>query len=196
MKVGLLFGSFNPIHIGHILMARTCHESMGLDEVWFVMTPHNPFKQAADLAPDNHRIEMAMLSCTEMADGKFAVCDIEMNMPRPSYTYDTLSALKAKYPDNKFSIIVGSDNILTMKDWKNGHEIMKEDIIVVSRPGHHIINTDIPTIKIPDTARMVKCSQIELSSTELRQRIKDRKSIKFLVSEGVRKYIEDNNLYL
>ena len=129
MKVALYFGSFNPIHVGHLALANYLCEFGGLDELWFVVSPRNPFKQQADLMDDDFRLKLVQLAIKDYP--KFQACDVEFSMPRPSYTYYTLQKLKELYPDNEFVLLMGADNWPNLKNWYQGEKIMKENPIIV-----------------------------------------------------------------
>lgn len=187
--VGLFFGSFNPIHIGHLIIAQYMSSFTDLDEVWLVVSPHNPLKNKKSLANAYDRLEMARLA-TESSE-KLKVSDIEFNLPQPSFTIDTLLYLEEKYPKKKFSIIMGADNLSSFKKWKNyGVLLNNYPIFVYPRPGADLSEWENhPQIKITDTPLM------ELSSTFIRQSIKDGKDIQYFCPDEVIEFIDKKQLY-
>lgn len=189
MKIGLFFGSFNPIHTGHLIIANYLANYTTLDKVWFVVSPHNPFKKKADLVNMYDRLEMAKLATDNTENIK--VSDIEFKLPQPSYTIDTLTHLKERYPEHQFTLIMGSDNLISFKKWKN-YELLLQDysILVYPRPGYE--NKELashPSVSITDTPQM------EISSTFIRKAIHDEKNVQFFVPDNVLEFIESKNLY-
>ena len=189
-KIGLFFGSFNPIHIGHLIIANYMANFTELDEVWFVVSPQNPFKEKKSLGNMYDRLEMVNLAI-EGAD-KLSASDIEFKLPQPSYTIDTLVHLQEKYTNRDFVLIMGEDNLAGFSKWKNADIILRDyQIIVYPRPGYtggELKNH--PSVKMTDTPVM------ELSSTFLRQAIKENKSIKFYTPDKVAEFIDKKGLYL
>jgi nicotinate-nucleotide adenylyltransferase len=189
MKIGLFFGSFNPIHIGHLIIANYMANYTHLDKVWFVVSPHNPLKDKKDIIQVYDRLEMAKLA-TEKSENIF-VSDVELKLPQPSYTIDTLTLLKELYPEHEFSLIMGSDNLSTLKKWKN-YEIILRDyhIMVYPRPG--FLNAELdkhPSVSITDTPQM------EISSTFIRKSIQQNKNVQFFLTESVLDFIDSKSLY-
>lgn len=191
MKIGLYFGSFNPVHIGHLLVATHIQETANLDEIWFIVSPQNPFKKNIDLAPENHRLEMVKLAIEPISN--FKVLDIEFNLPKPSYTHITLKELKIKYPKYGFKLIIGADNVEKFHEWKEAEWIQNNiEILVYNRNKYQesrIKNKD-------NYFKIQKLPLIDISSTEIRNRVKENKSIHYFVTEKVEKYIVDNQTYL
>lgn len=189
MKVGLFFGSFNPVHVGHLIIAGYMANYTGLQEVWLIVSPHNPLKNKEDLIQMYDRLEMAKLA-TENAEN-VRVSDIEFTLPQPSYTIDTLIHLREKYPEHEFSLIMGADNLKSLKKWKNYELILKDyRILVYPRPGFENLElADHPSITMTDTPLM------ELSSTFIRKSFKEGKSIRFFVPDSVLEFIESKSLY-
>ncbi|SFG55684.1 nicotinate (nicotinamide) nucleotide adenylyltransferase [Pedobacter insulae] len=189
MKVGLFFGSFNPIHIGHLIIANYMANHTALDEVWFVVSPQNPLKEKASLGNIYDRLEMAKLATENTLNIK--VSDIELNLPKPSYTIDTLTYLKEKYPEKEFALIMGSDNLVSLKKWKNYEVLLKNyQIYVYPRPG--IVTKEWeghPSIVFTTTPLM------EISATFIRKALKEKKSIQFFVPDPVLAFIESKALY-
>jgi len=189
MKIGLLFGSFNPVHIGHLIIANYMANHTDLDKVWLVVSPQNPLKKYGDLINTYDRLEMARLA-TDNSDN-LEVSDVELKLPQPSYTIDTLTILKEKYPQHEFAIIMGSDNLVTLHKWKNYKLILRDyQIYVYPRPGYE--NTDLathPSVHITMTPLM------ELSATFIRKSIAAKKNVQFFVPDPVLKFIESKGLY-
>ena len=184
MKVGLYFGSFNPIHNGHLIIAQFMLNQAGLDEVWFVVSPQNPFKQSSSLLNEYHRLHL-IKSAIDGENGLRA-SNVEFSLPRPSYTVDTLAYLKEKFPTYDFSLLMGSDGFKNLDKWKNFENIIKNHpIYIYKRPGFEITETHGAKINILETAPL-----LEISSTKIRELIKKRKSIRFLVPDVVKNEIE------
>ncbi|MGB7528361.1 MULTISPECIES: nicotinate (nicotinamide) nucleotide adenylyltransferase [Sphingobacterium] len=189
-KVGLFFGSFNPVHIGHLIIANYMANYTSLDEVWFVVSPQNPFKEKKSLGNMYDRLEMVNLAI----DGaeKLRASDIEFNLPQPSYTIDTLVHLAEKYPSKEFILIMGEDNLQGLSKWKNAEILLRDyKIVVYPRPGYEAPEDlkNHPSISMTDTPVM------ELSSTFLRNAIKEGRSIKFYTPDAVVDFIDKKGLY-
>ncbi|WP_442589521.1 nicotinate (nicotinamide) nucleotide adenylyltransferase [Pedobacter sp. AW31-3R] len=188
-KTGLFFGSFNPIHIGHLIIAGYMAGFTDLDEVWLVVSPHNPLKNRKGLANMYDRLEMARLA-TASAD-HIKVSDIEFNLPQPSYTVDTLAYLHEKYPDREFSLIMGADNLSSFKKWKNYEVLLKNyAIFVYPRPG-----VDLSEWEGHPSVTLTETPQMELSSTFVRKALLNKKSIQFLVPDNVIAFMDSKNMY-
>jgi nicotinate-nucleotide adenylyltransferase len=188
MKIGLYFGSFNPIHIGHCIIASHIVQNTTLDSIWFIVSPQNPLKQSSSLLNEYHRLHLAQLAIEE--EPKLKVSDIEFHLPRPSYTIDTLTYLKEKYPDKIFSVIMGSDGLQNLHKWKNVQALVKDySIYVYKRPGFEIINT------VKAKLEEVNAPLLEISSTHIRDTIQKGKSIRYLVPDKVREEIELYHYY-
>jgi len=189
MKVGLFFGSFNPIHIGHLFIANhmACHTD--LDEVWFVVSPQNPFKKKSTLLPEYDRLHLVNLAIE--GNEKLLASNIEFGLPKPSYTIDTLVYLEEKYPKREFSLIMGADNLPTLHKWKNSDILINNyNIYVYQRPGTELNMKDYPNnIKLQETP------QILLSASYIRQQLKENKSVKYLVPDSVEKEILEMGWY-
>jgi nicotinate-nucleotide adenylyltransferase len=189
MRIGLYFGSFNPIHHGHLLIASFILDNSGLDQVWFVITPQNPLKAPAGLLNEYHRLHLANLAIE--GETKFRASDIEFKLPRPSYTVDTLAYLVEKYPQHEFAIIMGSDSFQNLPKWKNADFILKHfPLYIYRRPGfekpHEYAGAEIHFMDAP---------LIPISATHIRENVKLGKSIRYLVPENVREEIERNGYY-
>ena len=186
MKIGLYFGSFNPIHTGHLIVAQQLLSQAGLDKVWFVLSPQNPFKQNQHLLPEDQRLQLLQQAIEN--NDVFTVSDVEFHLPRPSYTIDTLNHLAELFPEHTFSIILGSDNLEQFTQWKEYETILKNYKVLVYTRGaidekweqyRNIILFDVPYIHI--------------SATYIRHLVKSGKSIRYLVPEAVEDEI--NKLY-
>lgn len=186
---GLFFGSFNPIHIGHLAIANYFLEFTELKELWFVVSPQNPLKNKQSLAPDYHRLEMVKTALGDHTSMKAS--NIEFSLPRPSYTIDTLTYLSEKYPRKKFAVIMGADSLQSIEKWKNYQLILDNyTVFVYPRPGIDLQNSKyFDKIKISDAPLM------EVSSSFIRKAIKEKKDIRFFLHEKVNEYIIDCNLY-
>lgn len=189
MNIGLFFGSFNPIHVGHLIIAGYMANFTEIDQVWLVVSPQSPLKKKNGLAGVYDRIEMARLATD--SNQKISVSSVELGMPQPSYTIDTLNELKAKYPLYQFSLIMGADNIVSLKKWKSHEQILAEHkIYVYPRPGHDLGEwATHPQIIITDTP------YLELSSTFIRKALKDKKNIQYMLPESVLDFIDRKSLY-
>ncbi len=189
IKTGLFFGSFNPVHIGHLIVAGYMREFSDLDQVWFVISPHNPLKEKKTLLADHHRLMLVKTAIED--DPKFRACDIEFKMPQPSYTIDTLTYLSEKYPDRQFVLIAGTDVLPSFHKWKNYGVLLKDyQIYIYNRPGfdkgdyaHH------PAIRYFDAPLM------EISSSFIRQSIKARKDVQYMMPPKVWKYMREMHFY-
>jgi nicotinate-nucleotide adenylyltransferase len=190
-NIGLYFGTFNPIHIGHLIIANHMVENSDLDEIWMVVTPHNPFKKKSSLLDNHHRFEM-VYRATEEYD-KIAPSDIEFKLPQPNYTVHTLAHISEKYPSHKFNLIMGEDNLKSLHKWKNYETILEHhDIYVYPRISEGIIETQFNNH--PKIHR-VDAPIVEISSTMVRNAIKEGKNIKPLLSSSVWQYIDEMNFY-
>jgi nicotinate-nucleotide adenylyltransferase len=188
MKIGLYFGSFNPIHTGHLIIASHVINETDIQQVWLIVSPQNPFKQEGGLLNEYHRLHLAQLAIED--DSRFRVSDIEFKMPRPSYTIDTLIYLQEKYPQHEFTIIMGSDSFQNLPKWKNAELLIRNHcFIVYNRPGSAVTNNYGANLRILDAPLLT------ISATHIRSNIQSGKSIRYLVPEKVRIYIEENNYY-
>ena len=188
-KVGLFFGSFNPIHNGHLMLANYLAEYGGLDEIWFVVSPQNPFKDKKSLLADRHRLYMVEMAIN--GDERFQVCDIEFYMPQPSYTIDTLTRLQERHPNTDFYLICGMDNIESFKKWKNYEMILQyHHLMVYPRKGY----SSNELVEHPSVT-VVEAPEIEVSSTFIREAIGEGKDVRYFVPKEVYKYIIDMHFY-
>lgn len=189
MKIGIFGGSFNPIHIGHCILAEYIAKFSDLDEVWLNISPQNPLKSSSDLAEDSHRMNMLNIAIKESTCLK--VCDIEFSLPRPSYTVTTLEKLKEKYPEHEFSLIIGADNWHNFKKWRNWEKIIQNhDILVYPRAGYELVNDGNYT-----NVKFIDAPLIEISSTFIRETLKKGINLNFFLPHGVLNYIQENKLY-
>jgi len=190
-KIGLFFGSFNPIHIGHLIIANTIVHNSDLDIVQFVVSPQNPFKKKVTLAHEQDRIEMVELAIKEMNHLLFA-SDIEFRMPQPSYTIDTLTYLSDKNPKTKYVIIMGQDNLQHFHKWKNFQQILEHyQLYVYPRP-----NAKISELDSHPKVKFFEVPLLDISATFIRKQVKEQKSISYLVHKKVEEFIESKGLYI
>lgn len=191
-KVGLFFGSFNPIHIGHLILANYIIENTDMDELWFVVSPQNPFKDKKSLLKDHNRLDMVQLAVKNYP--KLRASNVEFSLPIPSYTIDTLAYLHEKYPEYSFSLIMGEDNLKGLKKWKNSETLIKNYQIIVypriategEKPAENVEHENISIVKAPI---------IELSATEIRKMIKEGKNVRPMLPPEVFEYLDGSNFY-
>ncbi|MGG9970795.1 nicotinate (nicotinamide) nucleotide adenylyltransferase [Ferruginibacter sp. SUN002] len=188
MKIGLYFGSFNPVHTGHLIIANHIAHNFDLQQVWMVVSPQNPFKKSVSLLNEYHRLHFIQASIE--GETKLKASNVEFKLPKPSYTIDTLTYLEEKYPEHQFSIIMGSDSFNNLSKWKNYELIVKKyKLFIYIRPGFEVDNSIGATIEI------VKAPLLEISSTHIRELVKEGKSIRYLVPDVVNEEIERNGYY-
>ncbi len=188
-KTGLYFGSFNPIHIGHLAIANYMIEYSDLDELWFVVSPQNPLKEKKTLLKDHHRLEMVRLALAD--DNRFRVSDIEFKLPIPSYTIDTLAYLGEKYPGHEFQLVMGADQLRTFRRWKHAELIAQNyHRLIYPRPG-----VDPESLKSVPNATVVNAPLMEISSSFIRLAIKDGKDIRHLVPTPAYTYMREMHFY-
>jgi nicotinate-nucleotide adenylyltransferase len=189
MKVGLYFGSFNPVHIGHLAIANYIIEFTDIDQLWFVLSPHNPLKKKAILLEDFDRYELLKKAIGE--NEHFEICDIELHLPEPSYTIDTLTYLKERNPLYKFVLIMGSDVLPTFHKWKNYKEIIKNyQRYIYPRKGYENIN-----LEVHQNIKVINAPLIEISSSFIRRALKQGKNVQYFLPGEVYKYILKKGLY-
>lgn len=187
--IGIFGGSFNPVHIGHMQVASYLAQWGYVDEVWLTLSPRNPLKEPGDLIPDMKRL--TMLSIALKGSENLDICDIELTMPRPNYTVNTLRQLKEMYPDFHFKLIVGSDNWRIFQRWKEPQVILDEfGVIVYMRPGYPVENRNVPGMEV------TQAPMADISSTFIRDAIARGRDMTYYLPQGVYKYILDNKLYL
>ncbi len=188
MKVGLFFGSFNPIHVAHLIIANHILNETNIEKIWFVVSPQNPFKTESNLLNEYHRLHLLRIAIED--DNRIKASDIEFNLLKPSYTANTLIYLEEKYPDHEFCIIMGSDSFQNLHKWKNYGAIIKNyPVFVYLRPGFKIEN------KIGANIIVVEAPMLQLSATLLRKYIHEGKSIRYMVPDKVLEEIERGGYY-
>lgn len=187
--VGILGGSFNPVHIGHMMLASFLTQWGYVDKLWLTLSPRNPLKSPAELVPDMKRLNMLSIAAKGAKD--IEICDIELTMPKPSYTINTLELLRERYPENKFKLIIGSDNWQVFDQWRDADRILEEfGVMVYRRPGYPIENIHV------DGLEVVNAPMVNISSTFIRDAIAKGRNVGYFLPQGVYKYIQDNKLYL
>jgi nicotinate-nucleotide adenylyltransferase len=191
MKVGLYFGTFNPIHTGHLIIANHMAEYSGLDQIWMVVTPHNPLKKKSTLLDDHHRLQMVFLATEDYP--KLKPSDIEFRLPQPNYTVNTLAHLQEKFPTYEFSLIMGEDNLNSLHKWKN-YEVLLQNhhIYVYPRISTEVVN---PEFENHSHIHMIDAPVVEISSTFIRNGVKEGKNVQPLLPHKVWQYIEHNLFY-
>lgn len=191
MKIGLFFGSFNPIHIGHLVIADVMADQTDLDQVWFVVSPLNPFKSSSSLLHEFDRLKMVELAIAE--NYKFRASDVEFNMPKPSYTADTLAYISDHHPDHDFQLIIGEDNLLHFHKWKNYESILENfGLYVYPRP-----QVDKSKIKVQHEAiKYVDSPMLDISATFIRKSIRNNHSVQYLLPGPVVDYIRMKKFYM
>lgn len=190
-KVGLFFGTFNPIHIGHLILANHLLQYSDLDELWLVVTPHNPHKKKSSLLNDHYRYEMVWNLCEEYPGLKPS--NVEFNLPQPNYTVKTLAHLEEKHPDYDFSLIMGEDNLKSFPKWKNYEVILeRHSLLVYPRYSEGVVEKMFENH--PKITR-INAPRIELSSTFIRKAIKEGKDVRPMLPESVWRYIDEMNFY-
>ncbi len=189
MKVGLFFGSFNPIHVGHMVLANYMLEYTDLEYIWFVVSPHNPSKQKNTLLDEKQRLQLVNLAIGDNA--KLKASNIEFKLPQPSYTINTLTYMKEKFPKYEYALIMGSDNLESFHKWKNCEEILKNyELYVYPRP-----NSDGGKFKNHPKVKIINAPLMEISSTAIRQAIKEKKDVRYFMPEAVWNYLKEMHFY-
>ncbi|MDE3124722.1 MAG: nicotinate-nucleotide adenylyltransferase [Bacteroidota bacterium] len=190
MNIGLYFGSFNPIHHGHLIIANHVANHTFIEQVWLVVSPQNPLKASTGLLNEFQRLHLARLAIAP-DDSSLKVSDVEFGLPKPSYTIDTLTYLSEKYPQHQFTVVMGSDSLENLPKWKN-HALLLEryGILVYVRPQH-----PLPAL-LPQQVQVVQAPLLDISATYIRQSIQQKKSIHYLVPEPVRIEIEQSGYYI
>ncbi|TMI88385.1 MAG: nicotinate-nucleotide adenylyltransferase [Bacteroidetes bacterium] len=188
MNIALYFGSFNPIHIGHLIIANHVLNETSINKIWFIVSPQNPFKESKTLLNEFDRLHLVRLATQD--DNRIKCSDIEFNLPKPSYTTNTLTFLSEKYPEHQFSIIIGSDSYQNLDKWKNYETIINNyPVYVYKREGHEIKKT------FEKEPVILNAPLIEISASQIREHIRSAKSIRYLVPEIVREEIESRKFY-
>ncbi|MDP4662734.1 MAG: nicotinate (nicotinamide) nucleotide adenylyltransferase [Salibacteraceae bacterium] len=197
-SIGLYFGTFNPIHVGHLIIANHMVQNAGLDQVWFVVTPQNPLKPKASLLADYHRLALVRIAVDD--NPNIEASNVEFDLPQPSYTIHTLVSLSEKYPDYDFTIIMGEDNLNTLQKWKNYEQILNNYAILVyprvESDENLSVNTESrsPLLDL-ENVTMIDAPLMKLSASFIRRSIKEGKDVRYLLTEKVVKYIDEMNFY-
>jgi nicotinate-nucleotide adenylyltransferase len=194
-KIGLYFGSFNPVHIGHIAIAGYMTEFAGLDQVWFIVSPQNPLKKKESLLADHHRLYLVQLAIGDNI--RLKASDIEFRLPVPSYTIDTLTYLQEKYPINEFCLVMGADNLYTLHKWKNAEELIRRyPVYVYPRPeSEKPVSPLLEKILSSADIHSVDAPLMEISGTFIREGIKNGKDMSYFLPQEVWKYIKEMHFY-
>lgn len=188
MKIGLYFGSFNPVHVGHLIIASHLVDHTELDQVWFIVSPQNPFKNSAGLLNEQHRLSLVQLAIE--GEPRLKASNVEFKLPKPSYTINTLIYLKEKYPQHSFSVIMGSDGFQNVQNWKNGEQIINNyNIYIYIRPF-------FPVTSGRSNIIIVDAPLLDISATAIRKNIREGKSVRYLLTDEVRNEIENMGYYL
>lgn len=189
MRIGLFFGSFNPVHVGHMIIANYMVTHTEMDKLWMVVSPQNPFKEKKSLANNYDRLHLLQLALDN--NSMITASDIEFSLPVPSYTIDTLTYLHEKYPDHEYVLIMGGDNLYSLHKWKN-YELLLEryQIYVYTRPTH-----EIPDIAEHPNVHLFDAPLLDISSSYIRNEIAEARSIRYLVPDRVYEYLMANTLY-
>lgn len=188
--IGLFFGSFNPIHVGHLIVANSMLELTDIDEVWFVVSPQNPLKERQTLLADHHRMQMVRVAIDD--NYKMRACDVEMHLPIPSYTVVTLAHLSEQHPDKRFSLIIGGDNLENFRRWRNYEYILEHyDLYVYPRPGCH------PEDELANHphVHMVDVPMMDISSSYIRKQIEEGHPPRYMLTEPVFNYLTEMHFY-
>lgn len=191
-KTGLFFGSFNPIHIGHLILANYILENTDMEELWFVVSPQNPFKNKKSLLNDHNRLDMVQLAVRNYPNMRAS--NIEFSLPVPSYTVDTLTYLKEKYPDHSFALIMGEDNLNSLHKWKNSEQLVSNHQIIVYPRLFSEAKEDHPLSKHAHIS-VISAPVIELSATEIRNMIRKGKNVRPMLPPEVFEYLDGSSFY-
>lgn len=203
MNIGLYFGTFNPIHIGHLIISNYMADYTDLDQVWLVVSPQNPLKKKSSLLEDYHRLAIVKVAIDDNL--KLRASDIEFKMPRPSYTSDTLAYIKDKHQEHQFHLIMGEDNLRTFHKWKNYENILENHKVYVYPRVLTIQEEEeveeigyLPKNELQDHQNVVLCDDapiMKVSSSFIRQAIKDGNDVRYLLTDAVHKYVDEMNFY-
>jgi len=189
MKIGLFFGSFNPIHVGHMVIANYMLEYTDLERIWFVVSPQNPLKIKSSLLDERQRLHMVNLAIGD--SNKYKASNIEFKLPQPSYTINTLTHLHEKYPQHEFVLIMGSDNLKSFHKWKNYEEILKQyELYVYPRA-----NDKADDFEKHRKVKLVNAPLMEISSTAIRSAVKEKRDLRYFVAEPVWEYLRAMHFY-
>lgn len=190
MTIGLYFGTFNPIHVGHLIIANHIVEHTNLDKIWFVVTPHNPLKNKKTLLDNYQRLEMVHMATSPY--DKLGVSNIEFGLPQPNYTINTLEHIKEKHPNHSFALIMGEDNLKSLHKWKN-YELLLENYEIYVYP--RVTKLSDNNLSNHSSIHFVDAPIVEISSTHIRKNIKDGKNVEPLLPHSVWNYIDEMNFY-
>jgi len=189
MKIGLYFGSFNPIHVGHLIIANHVINTTEFKKVWFIVSPQNPLKKSNTLLNEYDRLHLVRIAIQD--DTNLKTSDVEFKLPKPSYTIDTITYLKEKFKQHEFAIIIGSDSFKNLEKWKNNDQLIREnEIFVYKRPGFDIEGSNKLQIKV-----LTDTPLLDISSTYIRKLIREGRSIRYLVTDLVKEEIEKSGYY-
>ena len=202
MKIGLYFGTFNPIHVGHLVIANYMADNTDLDQVWLVVSPQNPLKEKSSLLLDYHRLAMVRIAIED--NNKLKASDVEFSLPKPSYTVTTLAYLKEKHPEHEFALIMGEDNLRTLHKWYNYEQILENHRIFVypraitMQEEEEMNETGKFDNSSMDHKNIVKCDDVpvmKVSSSYIRRAIRENKDVRYLLTEPVHRYLDEMNFY-
>ncbi len=189
MKIGLYFGTFNPVHIGHLAIANYMVEFTEIQQLWFIISPQNPFKEEKNLLKDYHRLQLVRRAIED--DPRFRASAVEFNLPRPSYTIDTLVYLQEEHPGDEFFLIMGADNLESIHKWKNYEMLLGNyGILVYPRPGYEIKREELPP-----RMQVVNAPLMEISASFIRKAIEDGKDIRHFLPAKAYQYLDEMNFY-
>ena len=189
MHIGLYFGSFNPIHIGHLIIANHVLQHSEIDKLWFVLSPHNPLKESHTLLNEYDRLHLVELAIAD--NPKFRASNVEFHLPKPSYTIDTLTYLREKFPLERFSVIMGSDSLQNIKRWKNWEQLIAQyALIVYNRPGCPAVPPEGAHVQVLDAP------MLDIAASFIRSQIRMKKSVQYLLPDAVWKYVAESRYYL
>ena len=191
-KIGLFFGSFNPIHIGHLILANYILENSDMEELWFVVSPQNPFKDKKSLLNDHNRLDMVQLALKNYP--KMRVSNVEFSLPKPSYTIDTLTYLHEKYPEVSFALIMGEDNLKGLKKWKNSENLVNNHQIIIYPRVLDSDETKTATFEHENISK-IDAPIIELSATKIREMLKEGKNVRPMLPPEVFEYLDGSSFY-
>ncbi|HAW20736.1 MAG TPA: nicotinic acid mononucleotide adenylyltransferase [Flavobacteriales bacterium] len=197
-RIGLYFGTFNPIHVGHMIIANHMAQHHSIDQVWFIVSPQNPLKPKASILADFHRLALVRTAVED--NNNLRASNIEFDLPQPSYTVHTLIALKEKYPEHAFTIIMGEDNLNTLHKWKNHEEILKNHSILVyprveSDESLSVNIQEKSALLGLDNVQIVDAPLMKISASFIRKSIKEKKDVRYLLTERVMNYVEEMHFY-
>jgi nicotinate-nucleotide adenylyltransferase len=196
-KVGLYFGTFNPIHVGHLIIANYIVDYTDVDEVWLIVSPQNPLKRKSSLLADHHRLQLARVAVDD--NPKIIVSNVEFDLPQPSFTINTMAHLEEKYPSHDFSLIMGEDNLRTIHKWKNYEELLSRyEFFVYPRvllPGETVSENDKLNAELLAKVHLIEAPVMTISASYIRNAIREGHSVKYLLTEAVEKYILEMHFY-